>query len=78
MTAYIPTAVTDGWATPRELFAKLQEIHKFDLDAAASQSNHLCNEWFGLDHTDPKRRDGLNGWWGYGHVYVNPPSGGGR
>jgi site-specific DNA-methyltransferase (adenine-specific) len=65
---------TVEWATPRDLFNRLNEQYKFDLDVAASSGNHLCKEWFGLDHEDESRRDGLTADW-YGHVWCNPPYG---
>ena len=74
MTAYMPQSVTDDWATPKNLFYKLNLENSFDLDVAASSRNHLCDEWFGLDHENPDRRDGLNAEW-FGHVWCNPPYG---
>jgi site-specific DNA-methyltransferase (adenine-specific) len=72
--AYMPPSATDDWATPRDLFNVLNENHRFDLDVAASSTNALCTEWFGLDHPDEARRDGLKADW-YGHVWCNPPYG---
>lgn len=74
MTAYMNPSETIEWATPKNLFAELDAIHKFDLDVAASSTNHLCKEWFGLDHPEESRRDGLTAEW-YGHVWCNPPYG---
>lgn len=71
---YMPQSETVEWATPSDLFNRLNEQHRFDLDVAASSSNHLCKEWFGLDHPDESRRDGLSADW-YGHVWCNPPYG---
>lgn len=72
--AYMPPSATDDWATPRDLFNVLNKEHQFDLDVAASSTNALCYEWFGLDHPDESRRDGLKADW-YGHVWCNPPYG---
>ena len=72
--AYMPPSATDDWATPKDLFNVLNEQHKFDLDVAASLTNYLCDDWFGLDHYDEARRDGLKADW-YGHVWCNPPYG---
>ncbi len=72
--AYMPISLTDDWATPKAFYDKLNEVHDFDLDVAASSSNHLCDEWYGLDHPDESRRDGLKADW-YGHVFCNPPYG---
>ncbi len=37
--AYMPPSQTDDWATPIELWNKLDQMHDFDVDAAASQAN---------------------------------------
>ena len=70
----MPISKTDDWSTPTWLFEKLNETHSFDLDVAASLSNHLCDEWFGLDHPNQARTDGLTAQWS-GHVWCNPPYG---
>ena len=74
MTAYMPPSQTDNWATTKNLFDELHAQHSFTLDVAASSSNHLCSNWFGLDHHDPQRRDGLTAQW-TGRVWCNPPYG---
>lgn len=67
---------TDDWATPLELFEQLDAKYNFKLDAAASSYNHLCANWFGLDHPDPLKRNGLTAEWNdYGKVWCNPPYG---
>jgi phage N-6-adenine-methyltransferase len=73
--AYMPLSKTDDWATPQDLWHKLNAMHSFDVDAAASQSNHLCHNWFGLDHEDATRRDGLRASWDGKMVWINPPYG---
>jgi len=73
--AYMPISKTDDWATPADLWQKLNQMHAFDVDAAASQSNHLCDRWYGLDHDDINRRDGLNAQWDGQMVWINPPYG---
>ena len=75
MTAYMPPSQTDNWATPRDLWDKLNEVHRFNVDAAASQRNHLCEKWYGLDHEDESRRDGLAATWDGDSVWLNPPYG---
>lgn len=75
MTGYMPPSQSDDWATPIDLYEKLNLQHKFDVDAAASQSNHLCDKWFGLDHHDKTRRDGLAQLWDGDSVWINPPYG---
>jgi site-specific DNA-methyltransferase (adenine-specific) len=72
--AYMPPSLTDDWATPKDLWQQANGFHDFELDAAASLTNHLCAEWFGLDHPDELRRDGLRGNW-IGRTWVNPPYG---
>jgi len=74
MTAYMPQSVTDDWSTPIDLFNQLDSMHQFDLDVAASMTNHLCDDWLGLDHPDEARRDGLKADW-VGHIWCNPPYG---
>ena len=71
---YMPPSKTDDWATPMELYDNYDMFHEFTLDAAASQTNRKCEQWFGLDHPDPDRRNGLTGNW-EGHVWCNPPYG---
>jgi site-specific DNA-methyltransferase (adenine-specific) len=71
---YMPPSATDDWATPKAFYNKLNEVHQFDLDVAASSSNHLCDEWYGLDHPNESRRNGLEAEWS-GHVWCNPPYG---
>lgn len=71
----MPPSQTDNWATPIDLWNKLNEMHKFDVDAAASKANHLCLNWYGLDHEDPQRRDGLATSWNGQSVWINPPYG---
>ena len=73
--AYMPVSKSDNWATPSELWNRLNELHTFDLDAAASQANHLCANWYGLDHEEELRRDALAINWEGQRVYVNPPYG---
>ena len=75
MTAYMPPSQTDNWATPLDLWQRLNELHRFDVDAAASQSNHLCDKWYGLDHPDESRRDGLDAQWDGDSIWINPPYG---
>ncbi len=75
MTAYMPLSQTDDWATPQNLFDELDAIHNFTLDVAASSTNHKTAKWFGLDHDDPKRHDGLAMSWANESVWCNPPYG---
>ena len=75
MPSYMPKSVTDQWATPQLLFDEWDNKYHFDLDPAASSTNYKCAEWYGLDHPDPKRRNGLTATWQAGAVWLNPPYG---
>ena len=75
MNPYMPVSKSDDWATPQYLFDEWDAKYHFDLDAAASTTNHKCSNWFGLDHPDLQRRDGLAQDWIAKSVWVNPPYG---
>jgi site-specific DNA-methyltransferase (adenine-specific) len=74
------SSLTDDWATPQTFYDTLAKEFKFQLDAAAAANNNKTQLWYGLDHPDPTRRDGLSasrlsdvgrgGW-----VFMNPPYG---
>lgn len=49
---------SDDWATPAEIFNKLNSEFFFDLDVCASDSNHKTPEYF------TKETDGLLQNWG--------------
>jgi phage N-6-adenine-methyltransferase len=55
--------------TPLSLFRQLDREFGFTLDAAASDSNHLCDRYF------TRADDGLGKDWGEEHVWLNPPFG---
>lgn len=58
------TTGSQNWRTPPDLFARLDALHgPFTLDAAADDTNHLCDDWC---------RDGLTEDW-RGIVWLNPP-----
>ena len=57
------------WETPRELFDRLDLFWHFDLDAAASDTNHLCADYY------TKETDGLAHSWAGRRVWCNPPYG---
>jgi site-specific DNA-methyltransferase (adenine-specific) len=71
----MPQALTDQWATPQALFDEWDAKYNFDLDPAASSSNHKCDLWYGLDHPESDRRDGLAAKWQASAVWLNPPYG---
>lgn len=58
----------DDWSTPDDLFAELNEIFHFDLDACASVANTKCPRYFTRDDDALKQR------WN-GTVWMNPPYG---
>lgn len=59
---------SDEWATPRDRFAEWTgEFGPFDLDAAATPENAVCERYFTMED------DGLVQDWGTGRVWCNPP-----
>jgi site-specific DNA-methyltransferase (adenine-specific) len=72
---------TDDWATPASFYAEIAKEFHFVLDAAASSTNCVVPSWYGLDHPDQSRRDGLTQDWAAeaaalgGAVWMNPPYG---
>jgi phage N-6-adenine-methyltransferase len=62
------TSDRGDWETPRSVFEKCDAIWHFDLDAASSDGNALCERHYTLED------NGLEMPWG-GSVWVNPPYG---
>jgi len=60
---------TPEWATPQDLFDRLDALYHFDLDAAAAPENAKCARFF------TKEDDGLLQMWGGYCVWCNPPYG---
>lgn len=60
---------TDEWETPQNLFDKLNRVFRFDLDTAASDSNHKVDNYF------TKEQNGLLQDWTGHVVWCNPPYG---
>lgn len=58
---------SDEWATPDDLFQKLDQEFQFTLDAAATQYNTKCKYYFDSEI------NGLEQDWGNAVVFVNPP-----
>lgn len=56
----------EEWTTPRWLFDQLDAEFHFTLDAAATDDNHLCREYFTKTH------DALQYAW-MDRFYLNPP-----
>ena len=59
----------ENWETPQDFFNKLNEEFRFTLDAAASDDNAKCANYF------TKEQDGLVQSWGGHTVWLNPPYG---
>ena len=59
----------DKWRTPPEIVKWLERRYRpFDLDAAASETNAVCEKFYDESTNCLKR------WWGKGkHVFLNPP-----
>ena len=57
----------DSWASPKEVFDALHAEFGFTLDAAADDSDHLCERYF------TAKDDGLRQDWSMETVWCNPP-----
>lgn len=62
------TSKTVEYATPQEVFDRLNEEFRFTLDPCATPENAKCPLFF------TKEQDGLSQTWG-GVVFMNPPYG---
>ena len=62
------TSASEDWATPSELFDKINAEFIFDLDVCASESNAKCAKYF------TKKDNALNLDWN-GICWMNPPYG---
>lgn len=78
MGVTVYSSESNEWYTPAWVTARAAAVMgNIDLDPASSQTAqmiHKADEWYGLDHPDPDRRDGLTPEW-YGCVWLNPPYG---
>ena len=66
---YKTTALSSNsveYETPDELFKKLNDEHKFDLDVCATKENAKCKKYFTI------KEDGLKQKW-HGVCFMNPP-----
>jgi phage N-6-adenine-methyltransferase len=61
---------SDEWETPKNLFDLLNKEFSFDLDAAATKENTLCDHFFTIED-DALTKD----WSDYKNVWCNPPYG---
>lgn len=62
----LKTLDRQDWATPDNVFSKLNDEFNFTLDAAASHNNAKCKLYY------TKENCGLSNNW-FGNVFVNPP-----
>lgn len=69
MNAVHYSSARHDWRTPPDLFAKLDQEFGFTLDAAASDENALCNQYY------TEAEDGLAQDFGRETVWINPPYG---
>jgi len=60
---------TNEWATPQELFNRLNESYNFSLDPCCTKKTAKCKTFI------TKEQDGLNQTWGSHRVFCNPPYG---
>ena len=61
------TSNSDEWATPQDIFDKLNCEFQFDLDPCATAENHKTDLYFTAE------QDGLKQNWGGRRVFCNPP-----
>lgn len=64
-----PDVVRDLWSTPSEVVAWMEsEYGDYDIDAAASKENAVCEKFYSKETNCLKR------WWGSNkHIWLNPP-----
>lgn len=68
-----PVEIRDSWQTPMWLWNPLNDIYHFDIDVAASHENHLCDNYFTIEH-DALNRDWVtSGDSVRSSVWCNPP-----
>lgn len=63
------SSASNEWATPQDLFDRLDAIHHFNLDPASTDENAKCVNHF------TEKDDGLAKNWGGYSVFCNPPYG---
>lgn len=68
ITKGMMSSKTSEWETPQELFSKLDDEFKFDLDVCATHENAKCMNYFWKDV------DGLKAQWSKRN-WMNPPYG---
>ncbi len=70
ITKGMMTSKTDMWATPQDLFDKLNDLHNFDVDVCAVPENAKCKKYF-TPEMDGLKQD----WHKYKSCFMNPPYG---
>ena len=74
------SSANNEWETPPWLFAILNDIFKFSIDAASSDNNHLCPVWF-TEQQNSLKLDWKQHLIDYkcetNTIYLNPPYGSG-
>ena len=68
-TSVMFSSKSDEWATPIDVFNRLNEEFDFDLDPCADENNHKCERYF------TKTQNGLIQNWGGSKVFCNQPYG---
>lgn len=58
---------SDEWCTPKDLFNEFDELFNFNLDAASTHENALCDDHFTIEE------NGLERSWKGKRVWCNPP-----
>jgi phage N-6-adenine-methyltransferase len=78
-TTTAASSATDQWATPQAFFNSLTGEFTFTLDVCALASSAKAPTYYGPDHQDPAKTDGLAQSWatdaGDGATWMNPPYG---
>jgi hypothetical protein len=63
------SSATPEWATPQDLFDRLNKEFKFTLDPCATKENAKCKRFY------TEKDDGLSKSWKRARVFMNPPYG---
>lgn len=69
ITSGLMSSNTNEWATPQNLFDKLNATFHFTLDPCATPENAKCAKYY------TKEQDGLKQDWGGEVIWCNPPYG---
>lgn len=69
ITTGLMSSNRDDWETPPELYAALDAEFSFNLDVAASDTNHKCAAYY------TKETDGLSKNWGGTQSFAIHPTG---